>query len=151
MIVVRVYGILINELNQILVSDELIHTAKITKFCGGGLEQGEGTIDCLKREFLEEMNLKIEVLEHFYTTDFYQVSAFSNEHQIISIYYTVKALEELKVSIKKTPFEFDESQQKTILENNYAQSFRLIDYEYFNENCMTLQIDKVVAKMIMEK
>ena len=50
----RVYGILINEQNQLLVSDEYIRGMKITKFPGGGLEFGEGTRDCLKREFLEE-------------------------------------------------------------------------------------------------
>ena len=96
------------------------------------------------------MNLKIDVQEHFYTTDFYQVSAFSEEHQIISIYYFVKALEQFKVSIKKTPFDFDESQKAKILLDNYAQSFRFIDSLDFNENCMTLPIDKVVANMIVK-
>lgn len=69
---VRVYGILINEKKQVLVSDEYIRGQYYTKFCGGGLEFGEGTRDCLKREFLEEMNLNIEVTRHLYTTDFFQ-------------------------------------------------------------------------------
>ena len=51
----RVYGILINEQNQLLVSDEYIRGMKITKFPGGGLEFGEGTRDCLKREFDYDM------------------------------------------------------------------------------------------------
>ena len=151
MISVRVYGILINEQNQILVSDELIKDFKITKFCGGGLEQGEGTIDCLKREFIEEMNLKIEVLEHFYTTDFYQPSAFKDGNQVLSIYYTVKALEEIKVIIKQTPFDFDKTINKAIPEEDYAQCFRFIDFVNFNEDCMTLPIDKVVVRLIKSK
>ena len=53
----RVYGILINEQNQLLVSDEYIRGMKITKFPGGGLEFGEGTRDCLKREFLDYIKL----------------------------------------------------------------------------------------------
>ena len=61
---IRVYGILINEMKQVLVSDELIRGSYITKFPGGGLESGEGTRDCLKREFLEEMDLKVEVGDH---------------------------------------------------------------------------------------
>lgn len=69
---VRVYGILINEKKQVLVSDEYIRGQYYTKFCGGGLEFGEGTRDCLKREFLEEMNLNIEVTRHLYTTDFFK-------------------------------------------------------------------------------
>ena len=43
MITIRVYGILINEQQQILLSDEYIRGMYITKFCGGGLEEGEGT------------------------------------------------------------------------------------------------------------
>src|SRR5881398_4182065 len=89
---IRVYGILINEAQQVLVSDELIRGNYYTKFPGGGLEFGEGTRDCLRREFNEEMNLRVEVGEHLYTTDFYQISAFNREQQIISIYYLVKAL-----------------------------------------------------------
>ena len=60
---VRVYGILIHKEN-LLVSDEFIKGKLITKFPGGGLEFGEGTIDCVIREFMEELNLKIEVKEH---------------------------------------------------------------------------------------
>ncbi len=74
---VRVYGILINEQKQVLVSDEFIRGSYYTKFPGGGLEFGEGTRDCLKREFMEEMNLKVEIGEHIYTTDFFQLSAFN--------------------------------------------------------------------------
>ena len=101
---------LINEKKQVLVSDEYIRGGYYTKFCGGGLEKGEGTIHCLKREFLEEMNLKIEVTSHLYTTDFYQQSAFNPAQQIISIYYYVKALEEIKVPLRSQPFQFDEEQ-----------------------------------------
>ena len=59
---VRVYGILIHE-NKLLVSDEYIKGMKITKLPGGGLEHGEGTIDCLKREFKEELNLDVEIID----------------------------------------------------------------------------------------
>ncbi|MBL7727959.1 MAG: NUDIX domain-containing protein, partial [Dinghuibacter sp.] len=92
MLNLRVYGILITEQKQVLVSDELIRGEQYTKFPGGGLEPGEGTRDCLKREFLEEMNLQVEVGSHIYTTDFFQPSAFHNNHQIISIYYYVQPL-----------------------------------------------------------
>lgn len=76
---VRVYGILINAEKEVLVSDEFIRGHYYTKFCGGGLEKGEGTIDCLKREFMEEMQLHVDVTSHLYTTDFYQESAFGLE------------------------------------------------------------------------
>ena len=35
---IRVYGILINDRNELLVSDELIKGLQFTKFPGGGLE-----------------------------------------------------------------------------------------------------------------
>ena len=82
---IRVYGLLINEQKQVLVSDELIRGMYITKFPGGGLEFGEGTRDCLQREFMEEMNLNVTIGDHLYTTDYFQMSAFNPEHQIISI------------------------------------------------------------------
>ena len=75
---VRVYGILIDEQDRLLVSDEFIRGAYITKLLVGGIEIGEGTRDGLAREFMEEANLEIKVGEHFYTTDFFQISAFNN-------------------------------------------------------------------------
>ena len=77
---IRVYGILLNEKKQVLVSDEYIRGGYYTKFPGGGLEFGEGTRACLEREFMEEMNLKVEVGDHIYTTDYFQLSAFNPDH-----------------------------------------------------------------------
>jgi hypothetical protein len=45
---VRVYGLLFDEKNRLLVSDEFIRGNYFTKLPGGGLEFGEGTRDCLK-------------------------------------------------------------------------------------------------------
>jgi ADP-ribose pyrophosphatase YjhB (NUDIX family) len=151
MINVRVYGILINEKRQVLVSDEFIRGAYITKFGGGGLEAGEGTIDCLKREFMEEMNLPIAVTEHLYTTDFYQQSAFDAAHQILSIYYLVKPLAEINVPLRNAPFQFDEQQMAMYNATGETETFRFIDWEDFSESSVTLPIDKIVAKMIKEK
>src|SRR5437868_10615208 len=109
---IRVYGILINEARQVLVSDEFIRANYYTKFPGGGLEFGEGTRDCLKREFKEEMDLNVEVGDHLYTTDFFQMSAFNSKYQILSIYYFANALEEIKAPLRTKPFDFDEREMK---------------------------------------
>lgn len=95
---VRVYGLWITG-NHICVSKEKIGNFEILKFPGGGLEYGEGTIEALKREWLEELNIEIEVLCHFYTTDFFQPSAFDNS-QILSIYYLVKPINSLLLPIE---------------------------------------------------
>lgn len=86
---IRVYGLLINERNEVLLSDEQRFGQAFTKFPGGGLEWGEGTVACLQREFLEEFNLVIEVGELFYFTDFFQQSAFREEDQVLSVYYRI--------------------------------------------------------------
>lgn len=149
MITVRVYGILINEHNEILVSDELIRGKKITKFCGGGLEQGEGTRACLQREFLEEMNLPIVVNEHVYTTDFYQPSAFKEGDQILSIYYKVAPLVPIAVKLSTEPFDFDWQQLALYNTTQQIENFRFIPLAKFSPNCMTLPIDKHVSTIIV--
>ena len=148
---IRVYGILINEQKQVLVSDEFIRGQYYTKFCGGGLEKGEGTIDCLKREFMEEMNLKVDVTSHLYTTDFYQQSAFNPAHQIISIYYYVKTLEEIKVPLRSKPFDFDAEQLNVYKQKGETETFRFIDWDNFSDASVTLPIDKIVAKIVKRR
>ncbi len=146
----RVYGVLINEKQQILVSDEYIRGKYYTKFPGGGMEIGEGTRDCLKREFKEEMDLTIEVGDHLYTTDYYQQSAFNPEQQIISIYYYVKPLEPLKFPLAEKAFDFTEDQLKIYKEKTSVETFRFIDLKDFSKENVTLPIDKIVADLIKE-
>ena len=145
---IRVYGILINEAGQVLVADEYIRGMYITKFPGGGLEVGEGPRDCLKREFMEEMNLKVEIAEHIYTTDFYQQSAFNPGHQIISIYYYVNALEPITAPLRTKLFDFDEQQMKMYAETGETETFRFVNWKDFSENSVTLPIEKIVAKLL---
>ncbi|MGQ0740546.1 MAG: NUDIX domain-containing protein [Bacteroidota bacterium] len=146
----RVYGVLINESKQVLVSDEFIRGNYYTKFPGGGLEFGEGTRNCLIREFKEEMNLDVEVGEHIYTTDYFQLSAFNPQHQIISIYYFVKALEPITALIRTRPFDFDEQQMKVYAATGETETFRFIDWNDFSDESVTLPIDKIVTNMIKE-
>lgn len=148
---IRVYGILMNEAKQVLVSDEFIRGNYYTKFPGGGLEFGEGTKDCLKREFKEEMDLDVRIEDHIYTTDYFQMSAFNPDHQIISIYYFAKALESIKAPLRDKEFDFDEEQMKIYNEKNEIETFRFIDWNKFSAESVTLPIDKIVAGIIKEK
>jgi len=148
MITLRVYGILVNEKNEVLVSDEYIRGNMYTKFPGGGLEFGEGTRDCLAREFMEEMNLKVEVGDHLYTTDFFQISAFNTSQQIVSIYYKVRAIESINVPLRDRPFDFDEQQLAVYHQKGETETFRMIPMEEFGSASVSLPIDKVVAEMV---
>ena len=148
---IRVYGVLKNIENEILVTDELIRGNEYTKFPGGGLEFGEGTRDCLKREFLEEANLRVAVGDHLYTTDFFQMSAFNPDHQILSIYYWVTALEDISVRLSTRPFHFDEEQLKLYERTAECESFRFIPFDNLTPESVSLPIDKIVVELIKNR
>lgn len=97
---VRVYALLEHK-GKLLVIHEPFQGKLIYKFPGGGLEFGEGTRDCLKREFKDELYLDVVIGPHFYTQDFFVRNAFDPTEQVLLIYYKVtitdKALVKLKV------------------------------------------------------
>lgn len=137
---IRVYGIVI-EKGHVLLSDEFRLGQRMTKFPGGGLQLGEGTVDCLQREFKEELNQPVYSIEHFYTTDFYQVSYLLNPpQQIISIYYTVKL---------RHPYNFKTTRNKMAIEDTEgSQSFRWMAISALSPDELTLPIDKVAVSKL---
>jgi len=137
---VRVYGLLINDQQEVLISDEQQEGRRFTKFPGGGLEFGEGLIDALKREFIEECALEVEVLKHFYTTDFYEKSSF-NDSQILSIYYIVKAIGQVDLPFKSIPVDFTD---------NTSQAFRWIKLDTLTEADVTFRTDKTVVTLLKQ-
>ena len=137
---VRVYGILVNNQDQVLLSDEEEYGFRFSKFPGGGLEFGEGLIDALKREFIEECEAEIEVLEHFYTTDFFIKSVF-NESQIISVYYLVKPKTELLLNFKEKLFDFD-------AEGDLLQAFRWKSITDLSPEDVTFPTDQKVIELL---
>lgn len=149
MLNIRVYGILINKEKEILVSDEYIRGQYYTKFPGGGLELGEGTRDCLKREFLEEMNLNVSIGKHIYTTDYYQVSAFNPNDQIISIYYYADALEQITFPLRNEEFQFSDRELSIYSKTKEIETFRFIPLKDFSSEKVTLPIDKIVANLLL--
>jgi 8-oxo-dGTP diphosphatase len=143
---IRVYGILKDSQNRILVSDEFIRGNYFTKFPGGGLEFGEGTRDCLVREFKEETGLDVTIGEHIYTTDFFQISAFNNKDQIVCIYYYVHAVEPIQLKTSDKPFDF--TPEQTADKTACAESFRFIHWDDLTSNDVSLPIDKVVVRLL---
>ncbi len=135
----RVYGLIINENQEILLSDENRFGHFFTKFPGGGVETGEGIIDALHREFQEELNLKIEDATPFYFNDFYQESAFRKEDQIVSFYYLVKCdYQKINCFNYEIPF-FEEVEKQ-----------RWMKLEDLEETDLTFQIDKMVVTKLKE-
>lgn len=137
----RVYGLLVNSENEILLVREKIGENYFTKFPGGGLEFGEGIKDCLIREFKEETQIDIEVLEHFYTTDFFQPSAFKNSDQIISVYYKVRPLQDTS-DIRLDEFEIHHGSRTELLQ------FSWVNLNELKEDMLSLPIDKHVYRIL---
>lgn len=128
---VRTYGVCTSN-SKVLLSLENFKNKRILKFPGGGLEYGEGLIACLKREWKEELNCEIEVTDHFYTTDYFQLSAW-DDSQIISIYYKIHLKADLQL-----PF------------SNGNESFDWHPINSALEDLLTLPIDKIVGKKLHE-
>jgi ADP-ribose pyrophosphatase YjhB (NUDIX family) len=131
-----------NDKNQILVSDEFQLGMKMTKFPGGGLKFGEGTIDCLVREMKEECNYQeITNIQHYYTTDYYQKALFFENHQLISIYYKAQLIPPVRFKISEKPFDFKKME-------NGNQSFRWVNCTKLEPTLFSFPIDKIVAEKL---
>lgn len=137
---IRIYGLLI-ENGKVLLADEVVKGRKVTKFPGGGLELGEGPKECLVREFKEETGIAVQVKEHFYTTDFFQQSAFREEEQIISIYFIVKNQADQPAEGFDIPFD-------THSESEEILGFRWISMTELKVEDVTLPIDKIVVRLL---
>lgn len=131
---VRVYGLTLHN-HKILVLKEPFMGKIIQKFPGGGLEFGEGTRDCLKREFKEELNLDIIVGKHLYTQDFFMQSGLDLKEQILMIYY--------RVSIK------DISQLRQT--DPEIREIIWIDLDTFSKNDLSLPTDRLVTEMLLKE
>ncbi len=141
----RVYGVFINPDQELLITDEFRLGMFMTKFPGGGLQFGEGTIDCLKREFKEELNLEITNIRHFYTTDFFQPTIGLNEQmQLINIYYTIDIPDWKSIKTTHKSFDFPDI-------NEGVQGFRWIKFTELTPEIFTFPIDQEVAKIIRNR
>lgn len=85
----RVYALIINENNEVLLADECRNGYSFTKFPGGGLEWGEGIKDTIERELKEELDIEAIATELYFVNDYFQQSAFREADQLISFYYLV--------------------------------------------------------------
>lgn len=138
---VRIYGLLLHN-SKVLVSKENIKGKLYLKFPGGGLEFGEGTLDCLHREFREELDISIKIKEHFYTTEDYFQSAFSPQHQVLSIYYLVET-DELHNIVLSHPTEVEK------LTKHNDQLLYWERLTHLNPKDFELPIDRIVVEKLL--
>lgn len=136
----RVYALIVHD-GYILLSDEFVHDMKMTKFPGGGLYFGEGLIDCLKREAMEEFGQEIEIIEHYYTTHFFQQALFYEDQQLISVYYLAKFQDDPLFKISEKAFDFHAMV-------NESQSFRWARISELTDDDLSFPVDRFVLNML---
>lgn len=90
---VRVYATIVKDRKVMALREEYVGE-QLLKFPGGGLELGEGVLECLQRELEEELNLKTTNIVHLYTQEDFIASKFRDHEQLLSIYYQVEMVDE---------------------------------------------------------
>jgi len=142
---IRVYLLLLNKTKtHVLLSDEIIGGDFITKFPGGGLEYGEGILDCLHREAKEELGQKIEVIEQFYTTERFQLSMFKPEDQIICVYYLCQLVRNSE-GMREPNFRVTDRKYDFVEMREREESFRWQAIESLTDDDLSLPLDREVA------
>lgn len=142
---IRVYLLIFDETKtHVLLSDEIINSKYITKFPGGGLEYGEGILDCLHREAMEELGQEVEVIEQYYTTESFQVSSFRPEDQIICVYYQCFLARDSKGK-RKPVFRVTDKKFDFIDFREREESFRWQAIESLTANDFSLPLDQQIA------
>lgn len=142
---IRVYGILINESDQVLVVDECRNNFSFTKFPGGGLQWGEGLVDCLRRECFEEMKQEVEVVRHLYTTDYFQPSVFNKQDQLISVYYQIALKGPVQFNVEEGVYEAGDTE----VEQLCFRWVNRMDNSLMSQ--LTFPVDQLVAKEYLTK
>ena len=140
---IRVYGILVNDEQKVLISDEREYGMEFSKFPGGGLEYGEGLSAGLSREFKEECDVDIAILRHIHTTDVFIKSAF-NDSQVIAVYYLVTNKAPLTCRFSDNAFDFEAD--KTI-----DQVFRWVPIDKLSESDLTFEMDRIAWRAFLSE
>ena len=137
----RVYALITNEFNEILISDEYRFGQFFSKFPGGGVEANEGIKDALFRELEEELQLEITSAAFFYFNEFHQASAFDDSN-LVAFYYRISIKkEELLVGAEQYEIPFFEEKEKQ----------RWVPVQSIDVSDLTFPIDRIAFEKIQNE
>jgi 8-oxo-dGTP diphosphatase len=139
---IRVYGVLINEHQEVLLVKEKIGNFEFVKFPGGGLQFGEGPSDCILREFKEETDQEVSIVRHLYTTDFFVQSAFKASDQLLSIYYQVTCATSKLIPSQRT-IQMEGAREEIL-------NFHWVKLSELNAEMLTFPIDKHLVSNVLK-
>ncbi len=129
---VRVYFFLLDG-DQVLLSDERIAGQSCTKWPGGGLEFGEGPLECVCREAMEELGQSIEPGALVHATGGFVRSAWRPDEQVLCHYYLAKLSAPARFPTADSPMDFSEGR---------GQSLRWVHLQTFDEQGLTFATDR---------
>ena len=137
----RVYALIINEFEEILISDECRFGQFFSKFPGGGVENNEGIKEALFRELREELKLEISEATFFYFNEFHQASAFDNSN-LLAFYYLI--------NIQKKQLELSSAQYSIPFEEEVEKQ-RWIALRNLHVSDLTFPIDRIVLEKLQKE
>ena len=135
----RVYALIINEFDEILLSDECRFVQFFSKFPGGGVEANEGIQAALHRELKEELNLEVPHAEFFYVNDFHQASAFDNS-SLVAFYYLIQLPKSILQLNDNYTIPFSEETEKQ----------RWVPLNILRKEHLTFPIDQLVLEKLLK-
>lgn len=138
---IRVYGLILNQFGELLLSDEKRHGKLFTKFPGGGLEWGEGLKEGLLRELQEELGLPAMIGDLFYVNDFFQPSVFHDDDQILAFYFWVNEIDTTRIDTCAKDHKSMEA----------GESFRWINLKDCTPSHVTFPIDQLVMNKLLKR
>ena len=135
----RVYALIINEFDEILLSDECRFGQFFSKFPGGGVEANEGIQAALHRELKEELNLEVPHAEFFYVNDFHQASVFDNS-SLVAFYYLIQLPKSILQLNDNYTIPFSEETEKQ----------RWVPLNILRKEHLTFPIDQLVLEKLLK-
>ncbi len=130
---VRVYAAIIKD-RKVLALHEEYAGEHLIKLPGGGLEFGEGVMECLQRELEEELNLTVKNVQHLYTQEDFLISKFRKDEQLLTIYYLAEI----------------EDENKLLIMDPCIEKIEWVSFDA-EENPFQLPIDKIVFDILKHK